>query len=137
MLQLPCLLYTADQETGGVRYTVTVDGLQGGHSGAEIHKEHGNSNILMGRALCWLDEVVNFRIAGLSGGLMDNAIPRSTRAVLYVPAEAVSYTHLSLLTMIFVFDNVCGLQPSIYSSISSMICSILLLIKPFSSPFPI
>ena len=75
------------QETGGVRYTVTVDGLQGGHSGAEIHKEHGNSNILMGRALCWLDEVVNFRIAGLSGGLMDNAIPRSTRAVLYVPEE--------------------------------------------------
>ena len=71
----------------GVRYTVTVDGLQGGHSGAEIHKEHGNSNILMGRALCWLDEVVNFRIAGLSGGLMDNAIPRSTKAVLYVPEE--------------------------------------------------
>ena len=66
---------------------MTVDGLQGGHSGAEIHKEHGNSNILMGRALCWLDEVVNFRIAGLSGGLMDNAIPRSTRAVLYVPEE--------------------------------------------------
>ena len=75
------------QETEGVRYTVTVDGLQGGHSGAEIHKEHGNSNILMGRALCWLDEVVNFRIAGLSGGLMDNAIPRSTKAVLYVPEE--------------------------------------------------
>lgn len=38
------------QETEGVRYTVTVDGLQGGHSGAEIHKEHGNSNILMGQS---------------------------------------------------------------------------------------
>ena len=75
------------QETEGVRYTVTVDGLQGGHSGAEIHKEHGNSNILMGRALCWLDETVNFCIAELGGGLMDNAIPRSTQAVLYVPEE--------------------------------------------------
>ncbi len=75
------------QETEGVRYTVTIDGLQGGHSGAEIHKEHGNSNILMGRALCWLDETVNFRIGKLSGGLMSNAIPRSTQAVLYVPEE--------------------------------------------------
>lgn len=75
------------QDTKGIRYTVTVDGLLGGHSGAEIHKEHGNSNILMGRALCALDDVVNFRIAALEGGLMDNAIPRSTKAVLYVPEE--------------------------------------------------
>lgn len=83
ILHLPA----AYQDYEGVRYTVTVDGLAGGHSGAEIHKEHGNSNILMGRALCWLYEVTDFRIAELSGGLMDNAIPRSTKAVLYVPED--------------------------------------------------
>ena len=82
-----CVLPVEYQETEGVRYTVKIDGLLGGHSGAEIHKEHGNSNILMGRLLNFLDETVNFRIAELEGGLMDNAIPRSTKAVLYVKAE--------------------------------------------------
>lgn len=37
------------QETEGVRYTGDRGRSAGGHSGAEIHKEHGNSNILMGR----------------------------------------------------------------------------------------
>ena len=61
-------------------YTVTVDGLIGGHSGAEIHKGRLNSNIVMGRFLQSLPE--GFRLVKLVGGLKDNAIPRQTVCVL-------------------------------------------------------
>ena len=46
-------------------YTVTVDGLIGGHSGAEIHKGRLNSNIVMGRFLQSLPE--GFRLVKLVG----------------------------------------------------------------------
>jgi len=39
------------EEAEGVLYTISVTGLEGGHSGAEIDKEHGNANIIMGRVL--------------------------------------------------------------------------------------
>ncbi len=61
-------------------YTVTVDGLIGGHSGAEIHKGRLNSNIVMGRFLHSLTG--EYRLVSLAGGLKDNAIPRQTVCVL-------------------------------------------------------
>ncbi len=82
-----CVLPVAWQEAEGLKYRVAVEGLLGGHSGAEIHKEHGNSNILMGRLLSALDERTDFLIGELNGGLMDNAIPRRTEAILYVREE--------------------------------------------------
>lgn len=82
-----CRLPLEYQEVQGLCYMVRVEGLKGGHSGAEIHKEHGNSNVLMGRLLCALYEQVEFRLASLQGGLMDNAIPRETNAVIYVKEE--------------------------------------------------
>lgn len=79
-----CILPAAYEETEGMCYEIAVEGLLGGHSGMEIQKEHGNSNILMGRLLCALFEEVDFRLAALEGGLMDNAIPRRTEAWIYV-----------------------------------------------------
>ncbi len=61
-------------------YTVTVDGLIGGHSGAEIHKGRLNANIVMGRFLHSLTG--EYRLVSLAGGLKDNAIPRQTVCVL-------------------------------------------------------
>lgn len=82
-----CTLPVSYQEAEGLCYTLVLDGLRGGHSGVEIHKEHGNSNILMGRMLCSLSQEVSFDLAGLQGGLMDNAIPRRTEATIYVSEE--------------------------------------------------
>ena len=86
-MECDCVLPAAWQEADGCFYEIWVDGLHGGHSGSDIHKERANSNILMGRLLCMLDEVVEFRLAELAGGLMDNAIPRSTHALLCVSSE--------------------------------------------------
>jgi len=71
----------------GIPLTVTVTGLDGGHSGSEIDKEHGNANILMGRVLKYLSDRGEMGISALAGGLKDNAIPRECRTELLVPGE--------------------------------------------------
>lgn len=68
----------------GVLCEMIVGGLQGGHSGVEIHKERGNSNCLFGRILWRASQEVNVGLVSVSGGLADNAIPRETKAVLVV-----------------------------------------------------
>ena len=73
----------------GVVLHVKVDGLFGGHSGGEIHKERGNASILMGRVLNTLAQEVPFGIITLAGGLKDNAIPRECNASILVPEEWV------------------------------------------------
>ncbi len=74
----------------GVVLNVKVDGLFGGHSGGEIHKERGNASILMGRVLNNIAKEVPFGIISLAGGLKDNAIPRECNASLLVPEECVA-----------------------------------------------
>lgn len=64
---------------------ITVSGLVGGHSGAEIDKGRASGNMLMGRLLCALERETALRVISLSGGLKDNAIP--TGSVALVAAE--------------------------------------------------
>lgn len=71
----------------GLEMTVTVTGLEGGHSGAEIDKEHANANIVMGRVLKYVTDRMEAGIIAMAGGLKDNAIPREAEAVLLIPAE--------------------------------------------------
>lgn len=77
------------EEACGALYTVCVTGLEGGHSGAEIDKEHGNANIIMGRVLKALSAEVEYGIVSLAGGLKDNAIPRECTADLLVNKDDV------------------------------------------------
>ena len=74
----------------GDKVALTITGLEGGHSGSEIDKEHGNANILMGRLLRALFEETPFGIISLAGGLKDNAIPRECVTELLVPQENVN-----------------------------------------------
>ena len=74
----------------GEKVALMITGLEGGHSGSEIDKEHGNANILMGRLLRALFEETPFGIISLAGGLKDNAIPRECVTELLVPQENVN-----------------------------------------------
>ncbi len=60
-------------------YKITVDGLQGGHSGVEIDKGRLNANVVMGQFLSTLE---TYRIVRIEGGQKDNAIPRKATCVL-------------------------------------------------------
>ena len=64
------------------RVTVTVGGLAGGHSGAEIHRGLGNACVLLGRVLAAAEQASQIRIVSVSGGGKDNAIPREASATL-------------------------------------------------------
>ena len=66
----------------GISFQVTVKGLKGGHSGAEIHKERGNAICLLGRILYRLLSETAMCIERLEGGVADNAIPISAEAGL-------------------------------------------------------
>jgi dipeptidase D len=66
-------------------FAVTVAGLQGGHSGVDIHHHRANANVLMARLLDALARTTNVSIAEITGGNAHNAIPRDSRAVLGVP----------------------------------------------------
>ncbi len=69
---------------GSVGYTITVKGLNGGHSGMDIHKGLGNANKIMNRLL--FDGFDNFglQIASIHGGSLRNAIPRESVAKVII-----------------------------------------------------
>ena len=61
---------------------LTVDGLAGGHSGVEIHKNRANANKVMGEFLDTIKKRMPLCLSALSGGSKDNAIPRGCTASL-------------------------------------------------------
>jgi dipeptidase D len=61
---------------------LTVEGLQGGHSGVEIHKNRANANKVMGEFLSRVRKLMPLCITKLSGGNKDNAIPRSCQVTM-------------------------------------------------------
>ena len=63
---------------------ITVKGLQGGHSGMDIHKGFGNANVLLGRLLYTGLYTQNIQLVSVDGGGLRNAIPREAAAVLSV-----------------------------------------------------
>ncbi|NRD23926.1 aminoacyl-histidine dipeptidase [Winogradskyella litoriviva] len=69
-----------------IGYTITVKGLQGGHSGMQIHEGLGNANKLMNRLLFDGFENFGLRISEIDGGSLRNAIPRESNAIVAIDA---------------------------------------------------
>lgn len=90
-----CTLPVTRAAFPGTALTVTVGGLLGGHSGAEIDKGRGNANLLMGRVLYAVSERTPLRLVSVAGGLKDNAIPRESRAVIIVTDAAAAQAAIS------------------------------------------
>ncbi len=59
---------------------LTVDHLQGGHSGVEIDKNRANANKVMGMFLDEIKKRMPLCLTAISGGTKDNAITRSCTA---------------------------------------------------------
>ncbi|KAB8155276.1 beta-Ala-His dipeptidase [Kordia sp. TARA_039_SRF] len=65
-------------------YSIKISGLQGGHSGMDIHKGFGNANVLMNRLLFDGFENFGLRIVEIDGGSLRNAIPRESVATVVI-----------------------------------------------------
>ncbi|MBP6128600.1 beta-Ala-His dipeptidase, partial [Flavobacterium sp.] len=69
-----------DTPADAVGYTITVKGLNGGHSGMDIDKGLGNANKIMNRLLFNGFEDFGLQISTINGGSLRNAIPRESIA---------------------------------------------------------
>ena len=69
-----------------IGYKITVKGLNGGHSGMDIHRGLGNANKLMNRLLFDGFENFGLRISEIDGGSLRNAIPRESNAIVAIDA---------------------------------------------------
>lgn len=63
-------------------FSIAITGLNGGHSGMDIHKGLGNANKIMNRLLYNSKEFL--RISEINGGSLRNAIPRESFAKIAV-----------------------------------------------------
>lgn len=61
-------------------FLISVNGLSGGHSGMDIHKELGNANKIMNSLLLKAAGQYELKIAEVNGGGLRNAIPRESTA---------------------------------------------------------
>ena len=64
--------------------TISVTGLQGGHSGVEIDKNRTNANKLLSRILFEMSEDIDFNLVSFNGGKLDNAIPNNAAAEIVI-----------------------------------------------------
>ncbi len=85
-------------QDGNKAYKIEVKGLQGGHSGMQIHEGLGNANKIMNRLLYAVIEDIN--IAEIDGGSLRNAIPRESVStiVFKTDKEAVLTSLLNALS---------------------------------------
>ncbi|WP_027138786.1 aminoacyl-histidine dipeptidase [Gaetbulibacter saemankumensis] len=69
-----------------IGFSVEIKGLQGGHSGMQIHEGLGNANKIMNRLLFDGFENFGLRISEIDGGSLRNAIPRESKAIVAIDA---------------------------------------------------
>lgn len=79
-----CYLPLTKSPSNGVKVSMNIAGLTGGHSGVEIICQRANSNILTGRILNRLRESFEFGVIDINGGEKDNAIAKFTSVNLVV-----------------------------------------------------
>lgn len=83
---LRCFL-PGKRQPASAGYVLTLDGLLGGHSGAEIHKGRASANQVMGRVLySAMERFPGLRLADIRGGRFDNVICPKNQAKAAVPA---------------------------------------------------
>lgn len=82
-----CHIPTEETWGQGKCFKITVNGLQGGHSGTEIHKERGNANLILARVLYQLNKSCGIQLMEMEGGEKDNAIPYQAQAVVASTAK--------------------------------------------------
>jgi dipeptidase D len=70
---------------------LSIGGLQGGHSGADIHRHRANANKVLVRALDRIAQGAELRLIMMNGGTARNAIAREAEAVFACPKESSAF----------------------------------------------
>lgn len=87
----------------GTMLVVSLTGLEGGHSGVEIHKGGKNANKVLGEILSSVCETIDINLVNISGGDKDNAIPAAAKAEILVNSKDVENAEDKILSL---FDEI-------------------------------
>lgn len=103
----------------GESFILTLKGLNGGHSGMQIHEGLGNSNKLIARLLN-IGLAFGLQIAHMEGGSLRNAIPREAWAKIIIPSENVEAFKAAYETLrAEIIEEYQTIEPNITISLES------------------
>lgn len=88
-VRVDCQIVVESVNKKGLVCEIKTQGFLGGHSGIEIDKGRANANVMLGRFFLFLKEKITFDIAGMTGGVKDNVIPKNANATFVVPEADV------------------------------------------------
>ncbi len=71
-------------------WRISVKGLNGGHSGMDIHKGLGNANKIMNRLIYKGFELFGLAVSEINGGSLRNAIPRESESIITLPKNKIN-----------------------------------------------
>lgn len=86
-IRTQCRIPVHRREEIGIVCELSLQGLQGGHSGTEIDKGRANANELLGRFLLMLKKEISYGLAEAFGGVKENVIPKNGKAVILVKSR--------------------------------------------------
>ena len=66
-------------------FEIKLSGLQGGHSGMDIHRGFGNANLIVNDLLLSFTDRFDIQLHSIKGGSLRNAIPRESVVQFLVP----------------------------------------------------
>ncbi|MGI9651269.1 aminoacyl-histidine dipeptidase [Chryseobacterium sp. RLHN22] len=98
---------------------IEVKGLQGGHSGMDIHKGFGNSNIILGRFLYKALENQNVQLVSIDGGSLRNAIPREAFAIISVRNAQEFIEHVTNGLKKQILEEFASIEPALQINIEN------------------
>ncbi|MGC5746212.1 aminoacyl-histidine dipeptidase [Chryseobacterium sp. NFX27] len=97
---------------------IEVKGLQGGHSGMDIHKGFGNSNIILGRLLYSGLANQNIQLVSVDGGGLRNAIPREATALISV-RNAQEFIETATILKKEILEEFATVEPGLHINIEN------------------
>lgn len=109
--------YAIDAPKGQI-VRIEVKGLQGGHSGMDIHKGFGNANIILGRLLYTGLENQNVELVSIDGGGLRNAIPREGNAIISV-RNAQEFIEAATALKKEILEEFASVEPNIQINIEN------------------
>lgn len=93
-----------EKKTGTV-VTIKIHGLQGGHSGIEIHKQRGNAHKMMGRLLNRIGLTIDMDLVEVNGGSKDNVISMESTAEILVDEKDAATAKSMVEEMKTIWDH--------------------------------
>ncbi|MDE6859558.1 MAG: aminoacyl-histidine dipeptidase [Duncaniella sp.] len=102
-------------------FRINIEGLNGGHSGGDIHLGRANANKLLARLLFDLSGKHEVVVSEIDGGNLRNAIPRASHAVIGVHTSKKEIVRTMLNLYIADLENEYkGLEPNLKVTMESV-----------------